>query len=358
MKKPEIKINFLYYGTPFDFEKNFLINILKRKYKIIISDKPDYIFFSVYKNDNKFLLEDGTVRTSKKSEKKKETFLKKIYKKLREKDFVKGIIWFLRDKKILKPYAKILDIKGDFVKIFYTCESIKPDMEKCDWAFAPCPESELKHPRYMEVPTYVISMDNINLERRKQSFNEIKKEKTKFCNFIYSNHVPPRNKFFKRLSKYKRVDSPGACMNNMPPIGSHKNPTDSRSSKNFVEEALKFKSNYKFTIAFENEVRTNWMIDTRLVHPLLVNSIPIYFGSKFVNKHFNTKCFINANDFKNVKELIKHVIKIDNDDELYKQYLEQPIFKNKKQASLSSDDKIADRLYEIIEYEKKRNNFI
>jgi len=61
----------------------------------------------------------------------------------------------------------------------------------------------------------------------------------------------------------------------------------------------------------------------------------------------------NANDFKNVKELIKHVIKIDNDDELYKQYLEQPIFKNKKQASLSSDDKIADRLYEIIEYEKK-----
>ena len=92
MKKPEIKINFLYYGTPFDFEKNFLINILKRKYKIIISDKPDYIFFSVYKNNNKFLLEDGTVRTSKKSEKKKETFLKKIYKKLREKDFVKGII--------------------------------------------------------------------------------------------------------------------------------------------------------------------------------------------------------------------------------------------------------------------------
>jgi len=78
MKKPEIKINFLYYGTPFDFEKNFLINIFKKEnIKIIISDKPDYIFFSVYKENNKFLLEDGTVRTSKKIRKEKRNLIKK-----------------------------------------------------------------------------------------------------------------------------------------------------------------------------------------------------------------------------------------------------------------------------------------
>lgn len=335
MKKPEIKVNFLYYETPFNIKKNFLINLIKKKYKVIISNKPDYVFFSVYKENNKFLLENGTIRLHNEIENKKESFLKRIVRKIRERDFIKEIIWFLREKNILKPYARIMDVKGDFVKIFYTEESIKPDMSKCDWAFGTCPESELNNKRYMRVPPYISIGDNMcigdnfNLMKRKQYSTKIKKEKTKFCNFICNNHVPVRNNFFKKLSKYKQIDSPGKCMNNMPLIGSYKSFDESRSSINSEKEKFEFIKTYKFTIAFENSIRNGF--NGRLIHPLLANSIPIFWGDKTVNRDFNSKCFINCNDFKNFNEVIKRVIEIDKDDKLYEEMLSQPWYNNKNQ---------------------------
>jgi hypothetical protein len=345
MKKPQIKINFLYYGTPFNLKKNIFFKILQKKYEVVISNNPDYVFFSVYKNNNKFLLKDGTARILKTSEKKEEKFLKKIVRKLREKDFVKGVIWFLREKKIIKPYAKILDVKGDFVKIFYTNESIKPDMSKCDWAFSFCPESELNHPKHMRIPPYIFNSDVFYLKKRRLSMTEIKKEKTKFCNFVYSNYVPPRNKFFKELSRYKHVDSPGRCMNNMPPIGSYKNADKSRISPNFVEEKLKFIKPYKFTIAFENTIRNGFNTD-RMVHSFLSNSIPIFWGDKTINRDFNPKCFINCNNFRNFNEVIKKVMELDKNDELYKKMLNQQWYNNKNPCK-SVINRLEKRLEEI-----------
>lgn len=345
MIKPEIKINLLYYGTPFDIKKNSFFKILIKKYDVVISNKPDYVFFSVYKENNKFLLEDGTVKISGKSEKKKENLLKKIIRKLREKDFVKGFIRFLREKNIIKPYARILDIKGDFVKIFYTCESIKPDMSKCDWAFALTPESELNNSKYMRIPHYIMIGNDLDLRKRKQSLTEIKKEKTKFCNFIYSNHVPPRNRFFKKLSKYKHIDSPGKCMNNMPPIGSHKNADKSRNSEDWDEEKIEFIKPYKFTIAFENTIKNGYNTD-RMIHSLLANSIPIYCGDKTIGRDFNTKSFINCNNFRNFDEVVKKVIEIDKSDKLYEEMLRQPWHKDNNQSKYIRR-KIEERFKEI-----------
>ena len=348
MKKPEIKINFLYYGTPFDFEKNFIVKLLKKRYKVIFSGKPDYVFFSVYKNNNKFLLEDGSVKVFEESEKSKENLLKKIYQKMLEKDFVKGIIWFLRDRKILKPYAKILDVKGDFVKIFYSAESIKPDMSKCDWAFASDYESDLNHPRYMRVPPYMVSGDHFDLVKKKQNFNQIKKGKTKFCNFIYSNHVPLRNKLFRQISKYKRVDSPGTCMNNMSPIGSYKNPNESRSSGDWMEEKLEFISEYKFTIGVENKISSGYVTE-KFIDAMLINSIPIYIGHKDINKEFNTKSFINFHDFKNMKDFISYIIRVDNDDQLYKKILKEPWLNQNKPSLWMEEERLLKRFEEIFE---------
>jgi hypothetical protein len=350
MKKPEIKINFLYYGTPFNIKKNLFIRILKKKYNVIISDKPDYVFFSVYKENNKFLSEDGSIKIPKKSEEKKEKFLKKIIKKLREKEFIKGIIWFLREKKIIKPYAKILDVKGNFVKIFYTSETIKPDMSKCDWAFGPYYESDLSyHPRYMRIPPFIISgYERINLKKRKQDIEKIKKEKTKFCNFIYNNDIPPRNKFFKKLSKYEKIDSPGKCMNNMPPIGNYKNINESRSSKHFEEEKIKFISKYKFTIGFENKSSPGYITE-KLIDPMLVNSIPIYFGPRNINKEFNTKSFINFNDFKNMNDFISYIINVDNNDAIYEKMLKEPWLKDNKESIWMNDKRILERFEDIFE---------
>ena len=172
------------------------------------------------------------------------------------------------------------------------------------------------------------------------------KEKTKFCNFIYSQENNARNDFFKRLNKYKKVDAPGRCMNNMPPI-SHSSAKESRLSDNWTSHKLDFIKKYKFTIGFESRAEDGWITE-KLTHPLLVNSIPIYFGNKKVGRDINPKSFINASDFKNVNEVIKHVIKVDNDDELYRRYLEEPFFKGDS-LYINNEEKVLKMLTKIIE---------
>jgi len=118
-------------------------------------------------------------------------------------------------------------------------------------------------------------------------------------------------------------------MNNMPPIGKYGSPKKSRDSKDFIKQKLSFLKPYKFTIAFENASVSGWVTE-KLAHPMMANSIPIYFGHKDVDKDFNTKSFINYNDFNNMEDFIKYIIKVDNDDELYEKYLKQPFYKKNK----------------------------
>jgi len=140
----------------------------------------------------------------------------------------------------------------------------------------------------------------------------------------------------------------------MPAI-SNKNPRASRVSSNWVKTKLDFIKDYKFTIAFENEIKNGWVTE-KLTHPLLTNSIPIYVGTEKVARDFNTKCFINYADFKNMEEFMAHIIRVDKDDTLYKKYLEQPIFKDKKQYNFSTKTSVEKKLYKIIDKENEKHN--
>ncbi len=326
----------------FDPQNNFFTNLLRKNYNVLIDDNPNYLFYSVYSKSSK-----NIPNLSKKGDFVREIspevyiILRKIYSKIMDV--------FYKESEIKHP-------KGNFIKIFYGAEKVKPDMSKCDFAFSIFFEEEINHPHYMRIPTHVLvdflfgEKETLPL-KRKIDFNKIKREKVKFCNFIYSQDVSFRNKFFKQLSKYKRVDSPGRCMNNMPPIGSYENAKKSRISLNWTKEKLNFIKDYKFTIAFENEIVDGYTTE-KLVHPLLVNSIPIYFGNKKVGRDFNKKSFINCHDFRKRRDFINYIIKVDNDEELYKQYLKQPIFKNKEQYFFNSKERIIKRLNEIIESKK------
>lgn len=331
--KPKIKVNFLYYENPFDINKNFIFKLLQKNYDVIISDNPDYVFFSVYKENNKFLLKDGTSPYQTGGAKSK-NILKEIYRNLLKITVVKSVMWWLRDKGIVRPYAQMLDVPGDFVKIFYTCESIVPDMNKCDWAFSLC--ADIDNQKHMRVPPPIFFEYNFDLIKRKPI------KKTKFCNFIYNNHVPFRNRFFKQLSKYKHIDSPGKCMNNMPAIGS----TDtnaSRSSEKWEIEKIKFIKPYKFSIACENRIKDGYNTD-RIIHAYLAGSIPIYLGDNMIHNDFNTKCFINCNNRK-IKEIIEEIKELDTNDKLYNEMLNQPLY---NPGFLDTErNKIEERLKEI-----------
>ena len=317
MKKKTIKIGFKYFWGGFNPEDNFFTNLLKRRYNVVISDKPDYLFYCVYPEikEVKDLSKKGEL--IKKISPTLYIWARKIYSKLQK----------------LSGKHKIIAPKGNFVTIFYGAEHIKPNMNECDWAFSSHFEEEINHPRYMRLlpyyPNDYILKDWGNPGTNKKiDISKIKKEKLKFCNFLYSQDILERNNFFKRLSKYKRIDAPGRAMNNMSPLGSN-DPKKSRLATDWMVEKLKFLKPYKFTIAFENFKGSGWVTE-KLTHPMLVNSIPIYFGHKDVSKDFNTKSFINYNDFNNIDEFIKYIIKVDNDDELYESYLKQPWYKYDK----------------------------
>jgi alpha(1,3/1,4) fucosyltransferase len=81
--------------------------------------------------------------------------------------------------------------------------------------------------------------------------------------------------------------------------------------------------------AFENCEHPGYTTE-KLVHPMLAYSLPIYWGNPLVDRDFNTQSFLNFYDFKSEKELIEKIIELDQNDELYLEYLRQPYYNNNK----------------------------
>ena len=106
-------------------------------------------------------------------------------------------------------------------RIFYTGENVAPDMAHCDFAFGFLHEERVGSERYRRLPNYVLRLwanghASEELIKPELSAPELLAEKTRFCNFVYSNpRCEARNRFFEKLSRYKRVDAAGPLANNL-----------------------------------------------------------------------------------------------------------------------------------------------
>ena len=198
-----IKINFqnLWGGEELDAWKNTFFPFLNKYYNFELSDNPDFIAFS--------------------------------------NSYQKGI-----------P-----TIKCKAQRIFFMGEITKVDMNKCEWAFG---YNYIDHPKYFRMPYYITRLlytgIPFNSLIKHINVDEVIKEKTKFCNFLFSNNKDgkTRNDFFKKLSKYKRINSAGQSLNNMGetlPGRAHRKIGNIRT----YPEKMKFLNQYKFTIAYEND---------------------------------------------------------------------------------------------------------
>ncbi len=192
-------------------------------------------------------------------------------------------------------------------KIFYTGENLRPNFNTCDYAIS------FDYPvtkKNFRLPLYALYGD-VSLLCEAKNPEEIIKLKSKFCNFVVSNpQGAERNKFFKMLSKYKKVDSGGRFMNN---IG------------RTISDKLAFIKGYKFTIAFENSSYPGYTTE-KIFQPMLENSLPVYWGNPLVGRDFNTKSFINIHDYPDFDTVIEQIISVDKDDSKYAAYLQEPYF--------------------------------
>jgi len=189
---------------------------------------------------------------------------------------------------IFGPYGNDLPPKGNYTRIGYFCENIKPDLSICEWAFGVPREESIKAPNYKRIQWHGLD-PHLLLKKTGYDPESVAASKTKFCNFLYSHKVPYREAFFAELSKYKKVDAPGRSMNNMAGI-------DSTYTGDKWEIKKQFLSPYKFTIAFENDIFPGYQTE-KLYDAMMAGSIPIYCGDPFIGDIFNTKSFINAADY-------------------------------------------------------------
>lgn len=207
------------------------------------------------------------------------------------------------------------------VKIFFSVESDMPNFSECDYSIA---SVKLNDPRHLQLPCYVsygtcaMSADPSEIIKKNDDHRQILAAKTKFCGFVVSGYNPHKNgnrvEFFRKLSRYKTVDSGGRKFNN---IGGSI-PGGPRGKIHFLRQ-------YKFNITFENRALAGYTTE-KIYEPMVARCLPVYWGNPDINDEFNPRSFLNRADFVSDEALIEKIIELDNDDEKYLEYMRHPYF--------------------------------
>ncbi|MGI9346195.1 MAG: glycosyltransferase family 10 domain-containing protein [Gammaproteobacteria bacterium] len=203
-------------------------------------------------------------------------------------------------------------------RICFSLENMIRDPRLFDFIFSPLDSDAANHYQF---PVYAYpSKHSIHqLADRQVDSQQLLNMKTDFCNFMYTNSdAPERNTFFDLLSRYRPIQSTSSHLYNIPPI-------NLQSDYGRIKDKIGFMKRYKFTIAFENSSWYGYTTE-KLPDALRANTVPIYYGDPHVHLHFNPKAFINCHAFTSWKDVIEHIIEVDNNDELYRSYLEAPVF--------------------------------
>ena len=219
--------------------------------------------------------------------------------------------------------SELYKYPSNTIRIFLTGENTAPDWKVADYALT---HERIWNERHWRTPLWRQFYDPGHTPLYRD-FDFVKARVNRFCNFIYSNETAKeRIQFFQLLSSYKKVDSGGRVLNNL----GHR-----------IEDKLGMLAESKFTIAFENESHPGYATE-KIIQPLIQGSIPIYWGDPFIAQDFNPDCFINVHDYKSFDDVVEEVIRIDNDENLWKRYVTAPIFADNKLPELLTDQAYCD----------------
>ncbi len=259
-----VKINYAGISDDFDIQQNLIYDVLKLNgYDVQISDDPDYVICD-FSSEHPFAYCD-------------------------------------------KPQ----------VRIMYSGENYIPDFNLVDYAISPYPIQF--GDRSFQLPACVWPRSHWQaLPGKDRSYPpEILKEKQYFANFIVSHdsEYNIRGDFFKKLCQYKRVESPGSFLNNMPQGSQVDWLNDSKTD---------FQRKCKFTLCFESTMHWGFVTE-KIMDAFYADTIPVYYGSPTVTQIFNKDAFVNCGDFDTFDKAIERIIELDQDDGQYLQMLRQPI---------------------------------
>lgn len=262
-----VKINYACTGDYYDKKQNLIYDILKNNgYDVQIVDDPDYIICDVL-GENFY------------------------------------------------EYCKYPQ-----VRIMCSGENYIPDFNLIDYAISPYPIQF--GDRHFQLPMCVWPREHwLSLVNKTGGYSvEDVQNKQYFANFIASHESEYniRGDFFKKLCQYKRVESPGSYLNNMP----------DGTVVNFKDDSkIEFQRKCKFTLCFESTVSYGFVTE-KIMDAFYADTIPVYYGSSTVTDIFNREAFINCSDYESFDAVIEKIIELDQDDEKYLAILRQPALVN------------------------------
>jgi hypothetical protein len=197
-------------------------------------------------------------------------------------------------------------------KIFYTGENRRPWNYNCHFAVS---FEHMEGPQYYRLPLFVVDEWVYRVKLGMASIFHARMRPyvpiaDKFCSFIVKNGgCDTRNNAFDLLSRYKRVDSPGAWKNNCPRL-------DDTNLFMFHTNKIKFMSQRKFNLCYENSSYPGYATE-KIYQALYAGTVPIYWGSPTIALDFNPKAFVNRHDFDEDYEMFQYIQYLDQNDSAY-----------------------------------------
>ncbi len=264
-----MKIGFVDFWTGFNPKNNFFfhsINKLGIKFKIVKPKKADILFFSCFGNQN---LEYTDARK----------------------------IFFLSE-----------DFNLENFNFDYSISHVPTSVESSSNFRLPLWKMYLDWfgvTTYTN-PEYLIPLEYID---KKNEFNNI--PKNDFCSIVYSSEYFFRDKYIELVSTYKDVDVFGKNKyGNLLPEGEY-----------YKLEKL---SNYKFSLAMENEISRGYLCE-KLIHAKIAGNIPLFYGDDYAKIDFNPNSFIHITDFDD-QSLLDRITEIDSNKSHYNNIYNEPLF--------------------------------
>lgn len=216
------------------------------------------------------------------------------------------------------------------IRILFTGENFSPDFNVFDYAVT-CDDIHFRD-RFYRFQQF--NSNGWALQAAQKHINvpdDLIAQKQYFCDFIYKNSQgqPAREAMFHKLSEYKRVESGGPWLNNMP----------NGKLIGWPDEKQEFQKLCKFTIAIDS-MQYPGFITEKITNAFMNRTIPIYLGAPDVTEIFNPKAFINIADYDSLDEVVEKVIYLDTHDDAYMDMIREPAF---------IDENFAERTYKGLE---------
>ena len=203
------------------------------------------------------------------------------------------------------------------IRIFECGENVTPDFNLVDYAISRYPISFGDRNFYLPGCTPPGHYWHALARKDRNYPEEFLKEKIYFANLIagHDSEHNMRSTFFEKLNAYKRVESPGTFMNNMP---------DGKTVNWLDDSKANFQRQSKFTICFESTAHEGFITE-KITDAFFSDTIPIFFGSSNITEFFNKDAFINVSDYESLDAVVEKIKELDQDDEKYLAMLRQPV---------------------------------